>query len=505
MLEQATELYSKLVQEIENYIENPNLELVKHAYIFAEQAHKGQDRLSGEEYICHPIRVALILTELRMDLNSIIVALLHDVIEDCEVTIGDIEKEFGTEIAFLLNGVTEIHSLARNADENSDLINRATQLILSSTDDIRVLIVRLAEKLDNMRSINFLPKDRAEKYATRVLKIYAPLADFIGGRYLKMQLEDLAFNYLQPDKYQMVYTGLQRLYEEIDLEAFIDDVQKMLRINNIHYISVFGRKKGIYSTYMKLRRYAKKGVIANADLEGIKGIVDKIGITVLVPTIPDCYSVLGLIHMKYEVIPGSFDDYISLPKPNGYQSLQTGIQLITDKGESSVEIQIKTEEMHNFNEYGPASHVLYKLKQFTGQEMTVSQEYLKQLNNWQDKSAKEGHKFKLKIFEEYIFVFTKDAEIIMLPKNSTPIDFAYAIHTNLGDCVNGVLVNGKMVSLGHKLKTGDNVVIKVAKKKTVTSDWLQYANRNTRHEIRRSLSRLRSLELKDPGVPRVDK
>jgi guanosine-3',5'-bis(diphosphate) 3'-pyrophosphohydrolase len=505
MLSNATELYDKLLNEVESYIEKPDIELLKYAYIFSKEAHKGQKRLSGEEYICHPIRVALILTELRMDLNSIIVALLHDVIEDCEVTIGDVEREFGTEIAFLLNGVTEIHSLARNADENSDLINRATQLILSSTDDIRVLIVRLAEKLDNMRSIRFLPKDRAERYSTRVLKIYAPLADFIGGRYLKMQLEDLAFNYLQPEKYHMVYTGLQKMYEEIDLNAFIEDVQKMLQINHIHYLRIFGRKKGIYSTYSKMKRYAKKGIIANADAEGLKGIVDKIGITVLVPSIPDCYSVLGLIHMKYEVIPGSFDDYISLPKPNGYQSLQTGVRLITEKGETSVEIQIKTEEMHNFNEYGPASHVLYKVKQFTGQEMTVSQEYLKQLNNWQDKSSKEGHRFKLKIFEEYIFVFTKDAEIIMLPKNSTPVDFAYAIHTNVGDSINGVLVNGRMVSLGHKLKTGDNVVIKVAKKKTVSSDWLQYANRNTRHEIRRSLSRLRSMELKDPGVPRVDK
>lgn len=486
---EPTELFEKLVVEIQKYNPDSDIAQIKKAYEFASIAHGTATRLTGDIYMVHPLNVALILADLRMDDVSIMAALLHDVVEDTPYTLTDIDKEFGTEVAFIVNGLTDIKLLTKNANEESKLITRATQLVLASTEDIRVLIIRLADKLNNLQTLHGLPDDRAHRFATRVLKIYAPLADFIGGRKLKKELEDLAFKQLNPKMYELISSELEKYYNVVELGDIIHQIEDILHLNHIKFTSVFARTKGIYSTYMKLKRYIKRGDFTEINANSIKEIVDKIGLTILVDSVADCYNVLGIIHTKYPTVPGSFDDYISIPKPSGYKSIQTGIEINTERGSTTLEMQIKTNAMHEFNEFGPASHILYKLKQFSGDTaslQTFSIESLKSLSEW-SKDSIGTEKFKLKMFDESIFVFTKDTDIVVLPKGSNPVDFAYALHSSIGEHIGGVKVNGKLVTLSTILKTGDKLEIMVSKTPTVSSDWLKFANKTTQRRIRKSL------------------
>ncbi len=448
--------------------DNPNSideEMVLLAYEFADDAHKGQMRKSGQPYITHSLATALTLARMKLDQPTIIAGLLHDVPEDTDVTLQQIKKNFGKEVAVLVEGITKLGTIKYRGIER--YAENLRKMFVAMAQDIRVVLIKFADRLHNLRTLEHLPPDKQQRVAKETLEIYAPIANRLGIWEMQGLLEDLSFQYTHPEEYTWLRTSTTHRYEQ--KLTYITKVQKILEKQlakqDILYTSVHGRPKRLYSLYKKLLR-------KNKDLEKI---YDLVALRVLVPSLADCYTVLGVIHGLWQPLPDRLKDYIATPKPNGYQSLHTTV--FGPKGEK-VEIQIRTEEMNVTAEFGIAAHWEYKEKRKRQQKKQL--QWIQELVKWQKEiSDNTEYVEKLKnidIFAEHIFVFTPQGDVIDLPEGATVIDFAYAIHTDIGTQATGAMVNETMASLDTQLQDGDVAeIIRDKNRKYPNRDWLDFA------------------------------
>ncbi len=452
-----------LLERIRGYFPNADLSLIEKAYHFSEKAHSGQVRRSGEAYISHPLGVAAILAELHLDLQSIATGLLHDTVEDTHATLEQIEKEFGKPVAELVDGVTKISKISfRNTHEKQG--ENIRKMIVAMGKDVRVVLVKLADRLHNMRSLSHMPPDKQSRIAQETLDIYAPLAGRLGIMSLKVELEDLSFRYSLPDAY---YQLAQKIaVKKKDRERFIEDTKKLL----IHELTertkvkfeVYGRPKHLYSIYKKMS-------FRNMEYDQIN---DVLAFRVLVGSVSECYEVLGHVHALWKPIPGRFKDFIAMPKVNNYQSLHT---TVIGPGGERIEIQIRTREMHLIAEKGIAAHWKYKEG---GKQAEADQKF-----NWLrdlvslHQTVRNADEFletiKTDLFEKEIYVFTPRGDVRELPDGSTPLDLAFAVHTDVGLHCQSAKVNGKLVPLKSRLKSGDTVEIVTSPNQSPSKDWLK--------------------------------
>ncbi|KHD13597.1 RelA/SpoT family protein [Clostridium butyricum] len=472
-------MVDKLLENINKNCHNVDIELVKKAYNFAKEAHKDQKRESGEPYIIHPIAVAEILAELGMDTNTIVAGLLHDVIEDTDCSFEDASRMFNPEVANLVDGVTKLTKLGEmeyktKEEQQADNVRK---MLLAMAKDIRVIIIKLADRLHNMRTLKFMPANKQKNKAKETLDIYAPLAHRLGMSKIKWELEDLCFRYLHEKEYYELVKDIaeKRVERESYIQDIVNDLYKKLEGAGIDS-DIDGRPKHFYSIYKKMVNKNKS----------IEEIFDLTAIRVLVNSVKDCYGVLGIVHTIYRPIPGRFKDYIAMPKPNMYQSLHTTV--IGPQGKT-FEIQIRTFEMHKTAEYGIAAHWKYKEGDTAGgtevdkqKEFEKKLAWLRDMLEWQKETSDaeefmEG--FKIDLFSDEVFVFTPKGVVINLCSKATPIDFAYRIHTDVGNKCVGAKVNGKIVPLDYTLKTGEIVEILTSPNaKGPNMDWLNIAKSN---------------------------
>ena len=465
-------MIESLIKKINDNCINVDIDIIEKAYNFASEAHKSQKRESGEPYIIHPIDVAEILAELGMDTNTIAAGLLHDVLEDTDCTYKEMSDMFNEEIASLVNGVTKLGKIEYKSKQEQQADN-VRKMLLAMAKDIRVIIIKLADRLHNMRTLKFMPKEKQKLKAKETLDIYAPLAHRLGMSKIKWELEDLSFRYLHEEEYYDLVRQIaeKRVEREAYISSIIDDLYKNLEESGIDS-DIDGRPKHFYSIYRKMVNKNKT----------IEQIFDLTAIRILVNSVKDCYGVLGIVHTIYKPIPGRFKDYIAMPKPNMYQSLHTTV--IGPQGKT-FEIQIRTFDMHKTAEYGIAAHWKYK-EGDAGEDKEKGFEkklaWLRDMLEWQKETSDaeefmEG--FKIDLFSDEIFVFTPKGVVINLASGSTPIDFAYRIHTDVGNRCIGAKVNGKIVPLDYKLKTGEIVeIITSQSAKGPNMDWLNIAKSN---------------------------
>ena len=467
-----------LLAKVKDYLPEEKTGIVREAYRFAENAHSGQVRLSGEPFIEHPVQTALYLADLKLDANALAAALLHDVVEDCDVRSEELEEKFGPEVAKLVNGVTkltqtELMSEERDqnsgAESNDDFAQAATlrKMLVAMAEDIRVVLIKLADRLHNMRTLKAHSPQRRIAISQETLEIYAPLAHRLGIWEMKWRLEDLAFQYLNPPVYRDISKLLSSKRNE--REEYIDRVLNTLRAELEQAgleAEVTGRPKHIYSIHKKIEKYA-------AHNKEVGEIYDLFALRILVKEVKDCYAALGLVHNRWHPLPGQFDDYIANPKDNLYQALHTTV-LCEDA--CPVEVQIRTHENHRVAEYGIAAHWLYKEGTTSDIHFEEKMTWLRQLLEWQrDVSGAEEfvESFKTDVFKNQVFVYTPKGELKELPAGATPLDFAYRIHTDVGNRCIGGKVNGKLVPLHYQLQNGDTVQILTSKAMRGPSlDWL---------------------------------
>lgn len=493
------ETKAQFLRELLNYNPNYNTELIGKAFDTAERQHEGQFRRSGEPYFIHPIAVAKILAELGMDDETIAGGLLHDVVEDTGYTLDDIKKEFGDEIALLVDGVTKLGAIKFDSDVEAQAENYR-KMFLAMSKDIRVLIIKLADRLHNMRTAKFWPPEKQIEKSRETIEIYAPLATRLGIYSIKFELEDIAFSYLHPEDYENLKKAVAERQGKTDvfINGVIDKIKKALDQMQIHY-EISGRVKQLYSIYKKMTLQHKQ----------LDEIFDLIAVRVIVDTVRDCYAVLGQVHTMWKPIPGRFKDYIAMPKPNMYQSLHTTV--LGDGGEP-FEIQIRTFDMHHVAEYGIAAHWKYKEGKADGKENgdDLKLAWLRQALEWQQET-KDPKEFmetlKMDLFSGQVFVFTPKGEVIDLPAGSTPLDFAFKIHTEVGCKCVGAKVNGKMVTIDHPLRNGDIVEIVTSSNSSGPSpDWLKIAkSSNARAKIRQYLRKANQTDDIARGKDLLDK
>ena len=447
-----------ILDKIKQYAPNAPFDTVTQAYDFASRAHQGQRRDSGDWYIFHPLEVALILAELEMDVTTISAGLLHDVIEDTDVTLAEIKTMFGDEIGLLVDGVTKLGRVPLMSREEQQAEN-LRKMFLAMAQDIRVVLIKLADRLHNMRTLGHLPWDRQSRIAKETLEIYAPLAHRLGMWRIKWELEDLALRYLEPGEYYKLVEKVARKRKE--RESLIDEAKEILRQNLTDGdipCELQGRAKHFYSIFEKMRGREKT----------FDEIYDLIAVRIIVNNVKDCYAALGAVHSLWKPIPGRFKDYIAMPKSNMYQSLHTTV--IGPKGEP-LEIQIRTWEMHRTAEYGIAAHWRYKEGTQATNEFEEKLSWLRQLLEWQ-RDMKDVHDFmetlKIDLFKDEVFVFTPKGDVKSLPAGSTPVDFAYSVHTDIGHRCTGSRINGKMTPLDYQLTNGDIVEIITSKGRYVS-------------------------------------
>jgi GTP diphosphokinase / guanosine-3',5'-bis(diphosphate) 3'-diphosphatase len=487
------------IKEILSLMDNPSdkdKDLVKRAYIFSEKAHKNHLRLSGEPYFSHLSETAKILAEYGMGASTVAAGLLHDTIEDTGTAPKLIESEFNSEILFLVEGVTKLGKLQyHGADRHNESLRK---LFVAMSQDIRVLMIKLADRLHNMRTLIHVPVEKRKRIASETLEIYAPIAYRLGIRKLSRELEDLSFPYVYPKEYEKLQKEVKNQHEENlqSLEKFLKSLKKTLAKEGVTYIRTEYRVKGLFSLYKKLQ--GKK--------RHLEEVTDILALRVIVPTVSDCYQALGVIHGTYRPLPGRIKDYIAFPKPNGYQALHTTV--FTGDG-NVVEVQIKTEEMYLHSEYGIASHISYKEgnkkgangENFSWLRQLLPKQNFKEVIDWEsvpifsskfediphwikdlvkhqgnvtdNKKLKED--LRSDFFQYRIFVFTPEGDVVDLPKDSTPVDFAYSIHSDIGNHMSGAKVNGKLVSLDTVLLGGDVVEIVTRPNSRPTEKWLEYA------------------------------
>lgn len=453
-----------LKNAIRGYYPDAKFELIDKAYAFADAAHKGQMRSSGEPYMIHPAAVALTLADLRLDIPSIVTGLLHDTVEDTHATLEQIEKEFGKDIAELVDGVTKISLMTFRTTEEKQAEN-FRKMIVAMAKDIRVIMVKLADRLNNMMTLEHLPPEKQKIIAQETLDIYAPIANRLGISWIKTELEDLCLRYLHAEVYYRLAALVQKTRKERDqdLEAVSQNILEKLEEYDIK-AQVTGRSKHFYSIYKKMERRA-------AEFDQIH---DLIAYRIVVENITECYKALGVIHSAFKPVPGRFKDYIAMPKANGYQSLHTTV--IGSNGDR-IEIQIRTHDMHQVADKGIAAHWKYKEGRFDPNDHE-NINWVNRLLEWQ-KDLTDPAEFletvKIDLFAEDVFVFTPKGEVKQLTHGATPIDFAYAVHTNVGHRCVGAKVNGKIVPLKHRLKSGDTIEVITSNTQSPSKDWLKIA------------------------------
>src|SRR6056297_3650002 len=480
-----------LLDKIKLYMDDPDLDMVKKAYKYADDAHKEQYRVSGEPFVEHPLGVAIILADLELDIVSIVSSLLHDVVEDTGISSEEIEKEFGNEVAHIVDGVTKLTRMQfkTKADQQAESLRK---MFVAMAEDIRVVLIKLADRLHNMRTLNYLKKEKRKEKSRETLEIYAPLAHRLGMSKVKWELEDLSFRYLKPDMYYEVSHKVQanRQQREKDIQEAIKKLKKTLSNHDIN-AEIYGRPKHLYSIYNKMKR---KEVEFNE-------IYDLTAVRVLVENVKECYEVLGIIHEIWKPMPGRFKDYIAMPKSNMYQSLHTTV--IAPNGDP-LEVQIRTYEMHKTAEYGIAAHWRYKEGKVGDEKFEEKLSWLRRLLEWQ-KDLQEPQEFmetlKIDLFEDEVFVFTPEGDVVSLPKGGTPVDFAYHIHTEVGHRCVGAKVNGKIVPLEYKLNNSDIVEILTSKKSNGPSrDWLNFVKTSkARSKIKHWFKKQRRDEIIEKG------
>ncbi|MBR4016086.1 MAG: bifunctional (p)ppGpp synthetase/guanosine-3',5'-bis(diphosphate) 3'-pyrophosphohydrolase [Anaerotignum sp.] len=464
----AEQLYQELIEKIKMYHPSKDFEMVEKAFRLAEDAHKEQKRKSGEPYIIHPLKVAYILAELELDMESIVAGILHDMIEDTAYSYEDISNLFSEEIAVLVDGVTKLGKLSYSTKEEIQAENYR-KMFLAMAKDIRVILIKLADRLHNMRTLNYMTPEKQREKAQETLDIYAPLAHRLGISKIRSEMEDLCFKYLNPDAYFDLAAKIER--KRVERESFVrgivEELQQKMEEAGIKG-QIYGRNKHFFSIY-------KKMVNQNKTLDQI---YDLFAVRAIVDTVRDCYGVLGIVHTMYKPMPGRFKDYIAMPKPNMYQSLHN--TLIGPSGEP-FEIQIRTWEMHRTSEYGIAAHWKYKEGKAgdkSNQKEEAKLTWLRQILEWQkdmsdNKEYLDTIKLDLNIFTDQVYAFTPQGDVIQLAKNATPIDFAYMIHSAVGNKMVGARVNNKMVTIDYKIQNGDIVEIMTSQNsKGPSRDWL---------------------------------
>ena len=481
---------------------------IKHAIEVATKAHEGQFRKTGEPYLVHPMAVKKILEEWGMDEDTIIAGILHDTIEDTSLTLSDIKQEFGESVAFLVDGVTKL-STARNGMRDIDTYLPATKdnflrLMIALGDDIRVLIIKLADRLHNLRTLSALPPDKQKKIAKESLEVFAPLADRLNMGLLRVEMADLSFKYVDPKRFDQLKTMIEKYNKsaEKSLHKIEQEISAALNKEKISF-SISGRVKSVYSLHKKLAKHN----------QNINEIYDLTALRIIVDDITDCYLTLGIIHSLYMPMNGRIKDYIAMPKQNGYQSLHT---TVITKDKRIVEFQIRTKEMHEYAERGLAASFYYNEQKLAESYKNGKIEHLPTNLLWitelQMTAAKlrEGKKvdlkkLKLNLFSDKIFVYTPKGDIIDLPKGALPLDFAYRLHSEIGDHVVGVKINGKMSNLNHRLEHGDVVEILTSKNQTPKSSWLdKIFTSHARSKLLRALRPKTNSEPKKKRKPRKE-
>ncbi len=453
----------EITERVSAYAPKADTDLINRAYVYAAQAHAEQQRSSGESYMTHPLAVAAILTSLKLDEASIITGLLHDTVEDTTVSLEDVRHRFGEEVAALVDGVTKIGQIQFNSSEHKQAEN-FRKMILATAKDLRVLLVKLADRLHNMRTLGFLPESKRRKISEETMQLYAPLAHRLGIHWIKQEMEDLAFSHIEPEAYQELSA---QLAEHLDfLHQTREHLEKILQeALNRHGVNatVQGRMKHLYSVQDKMKR-------KHLDFEDI---YDLVAFRIIVEDMPLCYQTLGLIHSMYRPIPGRFKDYIALPKPNGYQSLHT---TVIGPENYRIEVQIRTAAMHRYAEDGVAAHWMYKGERANSEDARSFQ-WLKQLTELfqqSDNPSEFLESVRLDLFVQEVYVFSRDGDIFALPRGSTPLDFAYAVHTDVGNRCVGVRVNGELADFGRRLHNGDEIEVMTSPDQTPSRHWLHF-------------------------------
>ena len=452
--------------------------LIKSAYEFAEAAHRGQKRRSGEDYIQHPLGTAVNLARIGMGSKTIAAGLLHDVPEDTEVTMKELEDKFGKEISFIVSGVTKLGKIKLRDTKEELYLENLRKMFLAMAFDIRVVIIKLADRLHNMETLEFNPPDKQVRIARETMEVFVPIANRLGIGELKSKLEDLSFRYLDPENYE----NTKRIQDEVfgerkkNLEKSVQVLKKELLKDGIKVIEIYGRVKSLYSLFQKLKKHEMD----------INKVYDLAGIRIIVPEVADCYEALGIVHKKYHPLVGRIKDYVSLPKPNGYQSIHTTIFGLEGK---IMEVQIRTKKMHDEAEFGIAAHWVYSEERkdwksiFFKKKSKVPEEelaWVKQLREWQNELGSANteeflESLKIDFFKNHIFAFTPRGDVIDLPEEATPIDFAYNVHSEIGNRALGAKADGKMVPLDYKIKNGEVIEIIVSKEnKSPSQDWLRF-------------------------------
>ena len=464
------ELYKSLIERIRKYHPSADISMVEKAYHIAKNAHEGQKRKSGEEYIIHPLWVATILAQLEMDKETIVAGMLHDVVEDTVMTDEEIRQEFGDEVALIVDGVTKLGQLSYSTDKLDVQAENLRKMFLAMAKDIRVIIVKLADRLHNMRTLEYMKPEKQKEKAKETMDIYAPIAQRLGISKIKIELDDLALKYSNPEVfYDLVkQVNARKTEREAFIKQIVDEVSKHMKNASIE-ADVYGRVKHFFSIYKKM---------VNQD-KTIDQIYDLFAVRIIVDSVRDCYAALGVIHEMYTPVPGRFKDFIAMPKPNMYQSLHT--TLMSSVGQP-FEIQIRTKEMHKTAEYGIAAHWKYKESDDGKKSVETKEEeklsWLRQILEWQtdmsdNKEFMNLLKGDLDLFAEDVYCFTPNGDVKNLPNGSTPIDFAYAIHTAVGNKMVGAKVNGKLVSIEYKIQNGDRIEILTSQNsKGPSRDWL---------------------------------
>jgi guanosine-3',5'-bis(diphosphate) 3'-pyrophosphohydrolase len=458
---------------------NADLDLVGRCFAFAAERHAGQLRRSGEPYVVHPLAVSRLIADLRLDVASVCAGLLHDCVEDTSATAEDIGRLFGAEIQMLVEGVTKLGQIAWHTREERQAEN-FRKMLLAMARDIRVILIKLADRLDNMRTLEHMPREKQERIARETREIYAPMANRLGIQWMKAELEDLCFRYLEPEEFRTLQERMAdtQTTRERSIAETSERLREVTRAEGIDTL-VSGRAKHLWSIHQKMKKTGR-------DLEQIHDVV---AFRLIVGSVRDCYGALGVVHSKWTPVPGRFKDFIALPKPNLYQSLHT---TVIGPNSDRMEVQIRTHEMHHTAEQGISAHWRYKEKGTLGAADNESFAWLRQLMEWQ-RDLKDPTEFietvKIELFEEEVFVFTPKGDVKALPKGSTPIDFAFAVHSKVGNMCSGARVNGIIVPLRYPLRNGDTIEILTSNNQKPSKDWLKFvvtsrARTRIRHFLR---------------------
>ena len=482
--------FEDVAQTVEKYHPDADLDLLRRAYFFSAKEHRNQVRKSGEPYLIHPLSVAGILADMRMDVVTVSTGLLHDVVEDTLTTSENIREYFGPEVAHLVDGVTKISNLGKVSQEEAQAEN-LRKMVLAMVDDIRVVLVKLADRLHNMRTLQHLSAEKRKRIAQETLDVYAPIAHRLGMGKIRAELEDLCFKYLEPESYEKLQTAIEKRRSAI--ESFLEEVQtritQYLADENIQAVEIQGRTKRMYSIHLKIKRQKI----------GLDQVYDLVAVRILTKESRDCYAALGVIHQHWRPVPGRFKDWIAAPRENGYQSLHTSV--VGDEGQP-FEVQIRTQEMHRIAEEGIAAHWKYKEGKGGNNHEDEMTKWVRRLVEWQQElpDARDFiETLKVDLYPTEVYAFTPKGKVISLPRGATAVDFAYAIHTEVGNLCTGAKVNGRIVPLRYEIRNGEIVEIMTAPGHKPSRDWLNFVvTSKARSKIKHWLSeqqRIQSIEI----------